>query len=117
MDFFEAHREGVIGSFTTRDVVLCPAVDSSESLPSLKGSVWLAPYDLGVSQEFRILLSPLSPESKELQASIELHQASGETGSWVHLNKAFLSEVRRRLLGWRGLSAERIAEYVSRSNI
>lgn len=111
-DFFKAHREGVSGTFTTKEARL---TTDAHGYARIDAAVWLAPYDLGVSQHIRISLSPVSGQEDELQAQIELRPLTGAPASWIRLNKAFLSETRRRLLGWRGLSPERIGAYLHRA--
>jgi hypothetical protein len=106
-DYMLAHKEGAVGDFTTDRVELCR--DGEQ--PELRGAVWLAPYDLGVRQEFRLHTTP-TEDAEVLGLEIELVRGSGPTGSWRKLNRVHLSALRRQLLGWRKQKPERVLAYI-----
>jgi hypothetical protein len=114
-DYFEAHREGSIGSFTTDNVELFDSgvrSEEGETLLGVRGTVWLAPYDLSVRQDF--VIKPTRTDEKDvLGVDIELHHGSGQIPNWIKLNKTFLGDLRRQLLGWRDLKVERILRYIT----
>ncbi len=107
-EFMDAHREGCIGNFSADSLELLPA--TSEIVTGLSGVVWLAPYDLGVRQEFRITITPETEDICNIR--IELIHGSGQPRNWWRLNRAFLGDLRNQLLGWRRVSPERIMAYV-----
>ena len=118
-DYFDAHRDGAIGCFITDDLSLAPkmvhgAEHGAEELAvmALRGSVSLAPYDLGVRQDFEITIAATdTPEILEIGISLE--HISGQVDTWIRLNKTFLGDLRRQLLGWRNLRPRRILRYIA----
>ncbi len=107
-DFMDAHKEGVIGLFTSSDVAVNGP--DGDTLGSISGTVWLAPYDLGVRQDFRIYVIPDADDVCSI--GVELKFGSGQEHTWWRLNKTFLGQLRRQLLGWRNISAERMVRYI-----
>ena len=81
-----------MGEFLCSDTQHDPDVAQSE--------VWLAPYDLGVSQKVRIESVPSQNEHvAELQVRME--HLAGEPSHWVRLNGPFLASIRRQFIAWR----------------
>ncbi|MEE8398808.1 MAG: ABC transporter permease, partial [Desulfobacterales bacterium] len=121
-DYFDAHRDGAIGCFITDELKLTPITvnatdDSDEGLSVMKlhATVSLAPYDLGVRQGVEItVVSTDTPEILELD--ISLFHESGQVNNWKRLNKTFLGDLRRQLLGWRNLKSHRILRYIAEAN-
>ena len=113
-DYFEAHSEGSIGSFSTDELQTfrAPDKDGTETI-GIKGTVWLAPYDLSVRQQFVIRTQLAEEQADVYSIEIELLRGSGQTSSWINLNKTFLSDLRRQLLGWRNLKTQRVLEYIA----
>jgi len=118
-DYFGAHRDGAIGCFITDELSLIPmgigdsdGPDGVLRVMKLRATVSLAPYDLGVRQAVEIaVVSTDSPEIFELDISLE--HDGGQVNSWIRLNKTFLGDLRRQLLGWRNLRARRIVRYIA----
>jgi hypothetical protein len=121
-DYFDAHRDGAIGCFISDHLSLAAmtvntvnnAGDRTKELTvmELRGSVSLAPYDLGVRQDFEIsIVSTDDPEILEIE--ISLHHKFGQVNNWIRLNKTFLGDLRRQLLGWRNLRVRRILRYIA----
>ena len=74
--------------------------------------VWLAPYDLGVSQ--RVFLRTLPTDDIPGIYRIEMHlqRISGDVVSWQRLNTSFLNVLRKRFLVWRTIAPEVREEYL-----
>ncbi|MCE9614249.1 MAG: M28 family peptidase [Lentisphaerae bacterium] len=68
--------------------------------PALRSTIWLKPYDLGVSQALEISLPP-DPETGEFIAHIRLTRLSGHTAAWQRTVKPFLGALRKQFLNWR----------------
>ena len=118
-DYFDAHRDGAIGCFITDELILTQMMvntsdDSDErlSVMKLRATVSLAPYDLGVRQGVEITIVP-TDSPKILELAISLYHESGQVNTWKRLNKTFLGDLRRQLLGWRNLRARRILRYIA----
>jgi hypothetical protein len=110
-EYMDAHREGGIGRFTADDLALLPP--APDRAAGLTATVWLAPYDLGVRQKVRI---DARPETEDICViHVELTRGSGQERTWWRLNKTFLADVRRQLLGWRKVKPERMLEYIARA--
>jgi len=118
-DYFDAHREAILGGFIVHQLALAPTSinnrsDSADS-PSvmmLQARVSLAPYDMGVRQDVEIaVVHTETPEVLEME--IRLRHVAGRTKNWIRLNKTFLRSLRRQLLGWRNLPPRRILRYVA----
>ena len=131
-EYLDAHRIGAIGNFST-DEISCfgdwgsapvneaaadgqaPAAPGGGERIGIDATVWLAPYDLGVRQRVRITIrSTGDPEVLELD--LQLTRGSGQVRSWWKLNRVFLADLRRQLLGWRNLRAERMLGYIAEAS-
>ena len=74
---------------------------------------WLAPFDMGVSQDTDIILLPAKePGLYELQ--LRLARRSGEISAWKRVNREFMTELRKQLLVWRTVKPEQQQEYILR---
>ena len=95
--WLEANGAGSSGAFycAPPEVSLKPGV-----IPALASTVWLKPYDLGVSQRLEIAL-PTDPETGEFIARITLVRQSGHVASWQRTVKPFLTALRKQFLNWR----------------
>ena len=103
-EFMAVHRDGSTGNFTTDDLALLPPSDGV--VAGLSATVWIAPYDLGVRQSVRIEIRPAEEELCDIH--IELGRESGKPGNWWRLNRIFLGDMRRQLLGWRNVKPEQV---------
>jgi len=107
-EYLEAHRDGAIGNFTADRLALRGR--DAEVLAGVGATVWLAPYDLGVRQEVSIEVVPDVDEICTIR--VRLARGAGQERSWWRLNKVFLGDIRRQLLGWRNIPAERVVGYI-----
>jgi len=108
--YFTDHGEGSSGKFFSGT----PAARISDKLdplagdgyiPELATTIWLKPFDLGVSQELAISM-PTDPATGEFIARITLTRLSGSRESWLRLNTSFVSLIRRHFLYWRAVSPD-----------
>ena len=101
---FLDHGEGASGAFFAGppDLGMRRSGGDAEAVPVLGVTVWLKPQDLGVSQRLEVSM-PEDPESGEYIAQLTLTRLSGTRESWLRLNKAFLSNLRRYFLHWRAM--------------
>ncbi|MBI1923231.1 ABC transporter permease, partial [Candidatus Poribacteria bacterium] len=138
-DYFEAHADESASDFYTDQVTFSRATDPPPSSPHLgegqgvRGTdvasaegrseeaysigmmVWLAPYDLGVSQSIQLMTSQVGGEEEELyKITLDVHRESGEIASWKRVNRRFLNLIRKQLLIWRTFSAEVRGEFHER---
>jgi len=105
-DLFRAYRDSSIGSFATDHVVL----SRTDQGVAITFTCWLAPYDLGISQDVRMETIPMEvPGLNRIRVS--LIRRSGEAVSWHRQNRSFLTALRKRFLVWRMFGADRKARY------
>jgi hypothetical protein len=87
------------------------AADPNTEVYRLSLRTWLAPFDMGVSQDTDIILLPASePGLYELQ--LRLERRSGEIAAWKRVNAGFMTELRKQLLVWRTIKPEAQQEYI-----
>ena len=102
--WLESNGAGSSGPFycAPPEVLLRPGSDLT---PALGSTVWLKPYDLGVSQRVEIAL-PLDPETHEYVAHIRITRLSGHTAAWQRTVRPFLGSLRKQFLNWRATTPD-----------
>jgi hypothetical protein len=113
-EYFDAHTEGSIGHFTAADVSIHGK--ESDSVGSVTATVWLAPYDVGVRQDVKVVLRPAPDDGDICDIHVELRQSSGEPRNWFKLNRVFIGGLRNQMLGWRSVSPKRVMSYIEAGN-
>jgi hypothetical protein len=99
-DFFEACAEESVGVFYTRNTRMTREGLGSRPRHRISLDVWLAPYDLGVSQHVELLAEPTEdPHIHRIEMTIV--RRSGEHAVWLQRNRALLAELRRQFLIYR----------------
>lgn len=76
--------------------------------------VWLAPYDLAISQEVKLELEPV-PGERLYRILIVIHRESGDRAQWQTINRRYFTVLRKRFLVWRTL-AESIKDRYRKAN-
>jgi hypothetical protein len=111
-EWIDAHADYSIGEFSSDGAHLERVSDRSEADPYyiLRFMAWLAPYDLGVSEEFEVRVMP-TDEPGILGAEAKIYRVTGEPGAWVRSTRAFLYQLRRQFLLWRSFSPSEKARY------
>lgn len=107
-DLFQAYRDSSIGSFATAKVDL----NRTPGGVALTFDCWLAPYDLGISQEARMEAFPMQVPGL-YRIAMTLTRRSGEVASWHRQNRAFLTALRKRFLIWRMFGPELKGRYAA----
>ncbi|MBD3321041.1 MAG: FtsX-like permease family protein, partial [Chitinivibrionales bacterium] len=107
-EHFREHEDAGIGVFAASDVAITRKKDTGDLV--LTAHCALAPFDLGISQDFSLEATPSEIEGID-EISIRAVHRSGAIADWVRSNKVFLRELRRQFLLWRTLSATRIEQY------
>ncbi|MCD6335176.1 MAG: hypothetical protein J7M27_07585 [Candidatus Latescibacteria bacterium] len=110
---FESYGEGSVGDFMTEGAQLSARASGAPEEPiyEVTTKTWLAPYDLGVSQEVRMSAIPTG-EHGVYRVEVSIHRKSGDVASWKRLNRGFLNVLRKRFLVWRTIPAGTKEEYV-----
>jgi hypothetical protein len=77
---------------------------------SLGARIWLAPFDLGVSQYIKLRTAPTEMD-EVYSVEMDVVRVSGDISNWKRVNRRFLNVVRRQYLIWRTLPAEEHERY------
>jgi hypothetical protein len=81
---------------------------------AITGRIWLAPYDMRVSQDVRIVLSQQG-DAPLYQITYSAARLTGELNAWHRANFAFVDRIRQQLLIYRTLRDEQKADYLRRA--
>jgi hypothetical protein len=104
--YFEIHNESSTGCFTAAEAVL----QADAQRYAVTAKVWLAPFDLGISQRFTMVAVPTDVKAI-YSIHITLDLLSGQRSNWRRANVAFLKELRLQFLVWRTLTPETMDQY------
>jgi hypothetical protein len=109
-EFFDEYVGYAGGEFLAEDVNL-HATQNPEGKQGMQVSLrmWLAPYDLGVSQAFRLDCEP-TEDGDIFSIVLRLERLAGDITSWKKTNTLFLAGIRKQFLIWRTVpQAEKVA--------
>jgi hypothetical protein len=111
---FESYGEGSTGVFVTEGVRLSAAESKIPDQPGyvITMKTWLAPYDLGISQDVTLDAIPTG-EHNIYRVEVTLRRVSGDVASWRRINRGFLNVLRKRFLVWRTIGTGEKREYDS----
>ena len=98
----DSYGEGSAEDFIARDIQLDTDRNKAGQYFILSMRNWLAPYDLGISQDVSLTASPTG-EHNIYKIEVKLDRLSGDTASWQRMNRNFLNVLRKRFLVWRTL--------------
>lgn len=107
-EHFRAHNDAGLGNFAASEVVITR--EASTGNLRLSAKLALAPFDLGVTQEFALTARPSEIPGVD-EVAIWVKRASGAGGDWYRANRVFVQELRGQFLLWRTLSAQMIEQY------
>jgi len=107
---FESYGEGSTGGFVAENVKLAPAPKDSPADYTITMRTWLAPYDLGISQDVRLDAIPTG-EYNIYRIEVTLRRLSGDVASWRRINRGFLNVLRKRFLVWRTIAMDEKVNY------
>ena len=99
---FEAYGEGSSEDFIARNIRLTIQTNQNGQFFILKMRTWLAPYDLGISQDVTLTALPTG-DHNIYKIEVTLNRLSGDIASWQRMNRNFLNVLRKRFLVWRTL--------------
>ncbi len=101
-EFFDEYVGYAGGEFLAEDVRLDPVSyeDREEDGMAVRLRMWLAPYDLGVSQDFMLECRPTG-DREIYEIHIKLNRLAGDITSWKKTNSLFMAGIRKQFLIWR----------------
>lgn len=107
---FRAHADSSAEDFVTENTRLAQVNGTTGGTYQVMATVWLAPYDLAISQDVTLEVSALGEDSL-YRIVVHLHRRSGDWASWQTMNRRFFSVLRKRFLVWRTLPQPVKEEY------
>jgi len=102
---FESYGEGSVGDFVADHVKFWSEDLAGEPQYNIDLTAWLAPYDLGISQEVQLKAIPTG-EHNIYKIEVIINRLSGDVASWKRINRGFLNVLRKRFLVWRTIPGE-----------
>ena len=102
---FESYGEGSVGDFVADNVRFTSTDLEGEPQYEIYLTAWLAPYDLGISQNVELKAIPTG-EYNIYKIEVIIYRLSGDVASWKRINRGFLNVLRKRFLVWRTIPAD-----------
>ncbi|MFA5646566.1 MAG: FtsX-like permease family protein [Candidatus Ratteibacteria bacterium] len=110
-EYFSSYQDVSLGNFYTNGATLSVGNHSDDKkVFSVKTAIWLAPFDLGVSQNLNVHFEPLG-QYNFYTITLDIERIGGEAADWKRLNRRFLDGIRKQFLVWRTISPEIKKEY------
>ena len=104
--YLEAYGEESTSTFYTRGTQLRQVGGDTDESCEVRTRLWLAPFDLGVSEDLLLKASPTGEQAHEVyEISLVIERRSGEPASWRRTNQRFVNILRKQFLIWRTLPA------------
>ena len=108
--YFDSYSEESIGTFYTDGAGLERFETENGEGYSISMNIWLAPFDLGVSQHVVFRATP-EAEHNIYAITLQIRRLSGEDASWRRVNQRFMNVIRKQFLIWRTVDSEAKADY------
>ena len=102
----DSHRDKSVGSFAADDI----HVEHRDGRFQLSSTIWLQPFDQGVSQSFALYTSPSDIEGID-EVHIQMKRHSGPPVIWQRSNKVFINDIRQQFIFWRTIPEEMMDHY------
>jgi hypothetical protein len=100
-EYLEAHADYSLGHFSTGDITLASEDTPEGEAFQLDLMVWLAPYDLGVSERLTLRTEPDPEEDEVFRIRAVIGRESGDESSWIRVTRNFVNMLRKQYLLWR----------------
>jgi ABC-type antimicrobial peptide transport system permease subunit len=108
--YFDSYSEESIGTFYTDGAQISRFESPQGDGFAIDMNIWLAPFDLGVSQHVVLRATPQG-EHNIFDITLQLSRLSGEDASWRRVNQRFMNVIRKQFLIWRTVDSEAKNEY------
>lgn len=105
-EYFLSHHDRSVGSFAADDVT----IERENGKFVLKASVWLQPFDQGVSQTFELRTRPSDIEGID-EVTLAMRRQSGPPVIWQRSNKVFINDIRQQFIFWRTIDEDMMDHY------
>lgn len=104
-EYFASHEGESMGTFYTDGATFGTFASPKGEAYSIETTIWLAPYDLGVSQRVRFEAEPTG-EHEFYSLTVAISRVSGDAASWMRVNQGFVNALRKQFLIWRTVAPE-----------
>jgi len=108
--YFDSYSEESIGTFYTDGAGLDRSDSEHGEAYNIDMNIWLAPFDLGVSQHVVFRATP-EAEHNIYAITLQIRRLSGEDASWRRVNQRFMNVIRKQFLIWRTVDSEAKISY------
>ena len=112
-EYLEAHADYSLGHFSTGDIKLQEYHSERGTGYELNLMVWLAPYDLGVSERLHLQTRP-SEDEEVFEIGCVIERESGDESSWIRVTRNFINMLRKQYLLWRTFRTDIKGQYEQR---
>ena len=109
--YFSAYSEESIGDFYAEKVQLVEEDGERGPEYAVQLLLWLAPFDMGVSQFMQLEFLPAQVKSV-YTVEIYIQRISGQDTFWQRVNHRFINGLRKEFLLWHTLAAESRAHHL-----
>ncbi len=110
-EYFNSYQDVSIGNFYTNGAkLLAEKTPAGKYTYIIATNIALSPFDLGVTQQVKIIMSALG-QYNFYTINLEITRQSGETSDWKRLNRRFLDGIRKQFLVWRTISIQIKKDY------
>lgn len=110
-EWFKAYEEYSIGDFVTQEVDTSNIEFEYGKGYQISSKVWVAPFDLGVSQQVVLQTIPTNMEDV-YEVMVLITRESGDISNWKRVNRRFLNTLRKQFLIWRTMRHEERERYL-----
>jgi len=111
-EHFGEHDDAGFGLFAAQNVKV--SRDAKSGNIQLAAHVSLAPFDLGIAQDFTIMAAPSEIPGID-EVMVRAVRTSGSVPDWKRANKVFIRDLRKQFLLWRTLSPAVMESYRMRT--
>ncbi len=108
--YFSAYSEESIGDFYAEKVQLVEEAGERGPEYAVQLLLWLAPFDMGVSQFMQLEFLPTEVKSV-YTVEIYIQRISGQDTFWQRVNHRFINGLRKEFLLWHTLATESKAHH------
>ena len=113
VDYFESHIGESMGAFYTDGARFGSVEAATGAGYTIDTTIWLAPYDLGVSQQVHFEAVPTG-EHNIFAMALTIDRLSGDVVSWRRGNQGFMNALRKQFLIWRTVDPTNRAKYTGK---
>jgi hypothetical protein len=111
-EWFQSYEGYSVGDFITEGIYRETFDGAHGEAFRIGCKAWLAPFDLGVSQN--IVLETVPTDLEDVyDLNLTLLRVSGDVSNWKRVNRRFLNTLRKQFLIWRTLNAAERERYMN----